>query len=286
MGSRHAIGDVLATESIDVLRLSPRKVEQLVSEITRKATLPRDSCNRLDQRYPCHDISGQVVEITHPGGTKNLFLIPARNISRGGLAFFHGGFVYEDSRCRFLLKTPDDQRVGINGKVVRCTPVEGRIHEVGVQFDQTIDINLFISNAVEPVDIGTTSQPLPRLRGRILMIDTQRERYEILRGKLEVTGARLMHAQDLREAQLAIRGMATDLIITTLDVDGTHASQVIEKLRGQGFDGPVVACTAQQPSSYDRERLAAVECRDMIAADGTVHDLASALARFIALPAA
>jgi len=273
-------------DSMDVLRLSPKKLEQLIVQMTRQASKHQGSCNRIDQRYACHETFGQVVEITHPGGTKNLFLIAARNISRGGLAFFHGGYVYNDSLCRFLLTTTDGQRVGINGEVKRCTPVEGRIHEVGVQFDQSIDINLFVTNTMEKTDIGTASQPIPRLRGRVLLIDPKRNGYETLRKKLDVAGARLQHAADFREARMAITTMGVDMILCALDAGEQHATQVIDQLREANYHGPVAVWSDRAPTEFDTQRLAAVDVRDVLTIDASVHSIASTLARFIAVPAA
>lgn len=67
-------------------------------------------------------------------------LAPTRDISRNGLCFLHGAFLKAGTQCQVVLKTIRDQKWTVHeAQVVRCRGLEGRMHEVGLQFDQEID---------------------------------------------------------------------------------------------------------------------------------------------------
>lgn len=84
------------------------------------------------------------IRIEHPGGGAVELLVCTRNISAGGLAFLHGGYVHRGSRCTVLLPTLDGRRQALVGTVAGGRLVEGRIHEFGVAFEQKVDPSRFV----------------------------------------------------------------------------------------------------------------------------------------------
>ncbi len=65
---------------------------------------------RIEYRVP--DIA---VVVQHPGGGSGKFLVHARNISAGGLAFIHGGFVHPGSECQVDLTRRDGRSLKVAG---------------------------------------------------------------------------------------------------------------------------------------------------------------------------
>ena len=87
------------------------------------------------------------INITHPGGNEEPYLVRPHNISAGGMAFLHGQFLYNDTPCKIELATQDKQTVIADSTVVFCRLVKGNVHEIGVMFEETINVEDFTSAA-------------------------------------------------------------------------------------------------------------------------------------------
>ena len=66
------------------------------------------------------------------------------NLSQSGAAFLHGASVFPGTPCSIQLLDRSGEARTVPGRVVRCRRVEGRVHEVGVRFDEGIELAAFI----------------------------------------------------------------------------------------------------------------------------------------------
>ncbi len=113
-----------------------------VQAVASKDVDPDDS-RRQDRRFtyrPGH-IS---IAVEQPRGGTTFLSVSPRNISAGGVAFLHGGFLHTGSRCTLRLGPQPKGIVEIAGEIVNCRHVEGLLHEVSVKFDRAIDPSLFV----------------------------------------------------------------------------------------------------------------------------------------------
>ena len=83
------------------------------------------------------------ITIESYGGSIMKFRVCARNISRGGLGFIHGGFLHPGNPCDVVLTTLDGEKQIISGHIAQCRFITGRLHEVGVKFCYPIDLRFF-----------------------------------------------------------------------------------------------------------------------------------------------
>lgn len=84
------------------------------------------------------------VEMVHSDGTRTLLLAPGRDLSEDGIGIFHSAYVHVGVECSVTLKTVDGESVRRTGRVKRCSHLRGSVHEVGIRFDQTLDMSLFL----------------------------------------------------------------------------------------------------------------------------------------------
>ena len=82
-------------------------------------------------------------------GKRTHAVIP-RNISRMGMSLLHGKFVYDGTPCVAGLKALDGQLVPVRGKVAWCRLITGRIHEIGIRFEEPIDLDDFVPSGEDP----------------------------------------------------------------------------------------------------------------------------------------
>ena len=149
----------------NTVRISDHERRRLLNELDRAQTVASedvgpDDNRRRDRRftYRCGHIS---IVVDQPGGVITRLLVSPRNISAGGVAFLHGGFLYTGSRCALRLGPQRKGTSEIMGEIVNCRHIQGLLHEVSVKFDRAIDPSLFVQ-IDESQDATSSEQAPPR----------------------------------------------------------------------------------------------------------------------------
>ncbi len=73
------------------------------------------------------------------------YLMKPWDLAAFEIRLLHGTFIHEETKAVVILMASDDERVRAPGKVSRCRHVEGRVHEVVIQFDDPIDPENFVA---------------------------------------------------------------------------------------------------------------------------------------------
>ena len=72
---------------------------KLLCRLDESPTTLRPTERRREQRWE-YRMSDVAVIVQHPGGGSGRFLVCSRNLSAGGMAFIHGGYIHPGSECR------------------------------------------------------------------------------------------------------------------------------------------------------------------------------------------
>ena len=127
---------------IDTLRLSEEKLRAVLQDLGHQ--------RRRDERLQYHVLEGLEMRLADPDSGLAHYRIYPVNISRGGLSFLHGTFTYPGTPCTVLLKTTDGKEVVTSGVTIRCRCLDGRVHEVAVEFDTLVDVSKFVVTHEQP----------------------------------------------------------------------------------------------------------------------------------------
>ncbi len=147
---------------VDTLHMSPKQRQAILQLLDQQAKADSGPDLRGHPRVPYSKALKFLVEMHHPGGTVVTYLVEACNISQSGAGFLHGSYVHENSACQLMLPMLDGKWTKIAGTAVRCRWVAGKVHQVGVKFDEPIEVAQFIENAPPPVedhDAGSGHEP-------------------------------------------------------------------------------------------------------------------------------
>lgn len=82
----------------------------------------------------------QVILYTKQTERDVAFIVPTRNISRGGMSFLHGQMMHIGQACTVDLATNDGNWLSVDGVVVRCRHIRGMIHEIGLKFNGLVSL--------------------------------------------------------------------------------------------------------------------------------------------------
>jgi hypothetical protein len=128
----------------DLVRVSDREAKALREALERRAAMEPERAKRKQHRVDISEVGRIVVELRPHGAEPMCYVVVPVDLSEGGMAFLHGMFVYPGTACTARLRTLDGRMVGVLGRIVRCTLVSGRIHEVGMRFESPVDLGLFV----------------------------------------------------------------------------------------------------------------------------------------------
>lgn len=126
-----------SAEFLDLVRLPAAQRQRLLASMDDRAggNAPK-RCRKSARHATRGEMTPMIV--LQPGGNVSAFLVMMRNLSAGGLAVIHGGFIHPGTQCRVLLATVSGKKVVLVGAVRRCRHVRGVLHEIGLEFEAAI----------------------------------------------------------------------------------------------------------------------------------------------------
>jgi CheY-like chemotaxis protein len=240
---------------VDSLRLSARQHADILHELDAKSR-PSDQNRRTDERLRFTEQALLFVHIRHPGGTDGNYLVRTRNLSRTGIGFFHGSFVYSGTPCTIALRSVDKVIVAIEGKVVRCNHVRGHIHEIGVHFEKPIRLRQFLGQSAPADAADPHSTELPQLAGRVLYVDDSAADQDLFNFHLHNLGLQCNIVTNALDALDLAESAKFDLVLTSTSLTGGFsANQLVTALRESGYKGPIIGVTADERDAARAESV-------------------------------
>ncbi|MEM8835553.1 MAG: PilZ domain-containing protein [Planctomycetota bacterium] len=212
---------------------------------------PTGRNKREQTRYP-YRAAHVALDVQHPGGGIQRWLVAPRNLSAGGIGFVYKGFLHHGTLCVVTMGANSGEITRVTGEVVACRLLKAPIHEVGVRFHEKIDPAAFC-------DERTMKQIEQRIRkaeasgpkriavdsGTVLVATPDGKEAGLIRQALAVLGISHRHVATVAELSDAL---ATPGVLGVLiDVDGfggmNHHQAPARVVRDVGFTGPVAALT-------------------------------------------
>lgn len=239
-------------EPIETLRISDRDKQKLVEDVNRAGGKGVQH-ERRALRVQYTEAKAVLTLHNESGGSTRLAVVP-RNLSRRGLAFVHGRYIYVDTRCEVMLKTLGGEWKALNGVIRNCRHVSGIVHEVAVVFDEAIDLSEFVhlSPEEEMIHLQELAADLPedsgeavkRIAGTVMVVDdfpTDRKLFGLWLGR---AGFETLSASSSGDAQKHVTQHNLDLAVIDLRLGDESGLELVESLRASGFSAPIIAVSA------------------------------------------
>ncbi|MEM6391921.1 MAG: hypothetical protein AAF797_04040 [Planctomycetota bacterium] len=134
--------------AIDTLRIGDAEWMTLVSHLDRASAKIRvTEETRTDERIPYRNLSSVLLAVAPPDPKDewSRFKVRPRDISTGGFGFLHGSYLHTGSPCLAVLGAHGRGLVTVRGTIARCEFLRGKLHQVGIRFDQPIDVEPFLT---------------------------------------------------------------------------------------------------------------------------------------------
>lgn len=136
---------------IDHVRLCREARAKLIDSLDRREAQAQAGAERRNEPRDRYRATRVPIVLHQPGGTQIACLACARNLSSLGIAVIHASFVHDGTRCWLLLTDHAGAITLVPGTVRHCVHVEGRLHEVGIEFDDAIDPEEFTPAADQAI---------------------------------------------------------------------------------------------------------------------------------------
>ncbi len=242
----------MSTESskpIKSIRYPDRLVELLLNQLDNEPVDERARLKRVHKRFP-YRVASMPIRMQQPGSpTAAHYLVHTRNISAGGLAFLHGGFVHIGSKVLAQPVRQDGMWSDVLGRVVSCRYIERGIHEVCVKFEEQIDPSQFCAAAVTyDFLLVEDDDAISRLAEHHL-------------GMLNVEVTRARHG---REAVRLASENRYDCILMDMEMPIMNGWDAVTTIRSKGYTGRIVAVTALH-GPEDEQKCLEAGCNDYVA---------------------
>lgn len=280
-------------QPIETLKLSDRDKSRLIQAVDAQSAQQAADID-LDRRNLRVSYAGQNVLITleNNGQTVSYSVVP-RNISRGGLAFVHGRFVYPDTPCHVALPRTDGTMQHVDGSVVRCRHVAGIVHEVSLRFEKQVDLEDFVVLDPEQADMHSQERseweadnPLSIEAegpvGRVLVVDDFATDRKLIAHHLEKLRLVSDDAADRKTAIKKAKDGDYALIVIDLDLGQDDGLELIRQIRTSGLTMPVIGTTA---NSGDGVQAGAMEAgaNALVVKPFAANELCEKVAQLLAL---
>jgi len=188
-------------------------------------------------------------------GARTSMYVATRNISRGGICILHCAYIHPGIRCEVVLHLEGESSQSVPGIIHRCTHACGRVHEVGIEFDEQISTRNLLG--LDPLNESYSLECVEpsRLQGEVLIVAQTDIEREILTVMLEDTKLVLNSANNIEDS-LTLVSKGCDLIVADYYIGDETGTDLTRQLRGSGLDMPVIIMTS------DKSEMRLDEIRD------------------------
>jgi len=238
-------------QPIDTLRLSNAERDALIASLDRHAKQAGSSENNRRHERVAFLPRPVAVNFMHPGGVETRCLVTPRNISVSGISFLHGGYLHTGSDCTVNLPTLFGDTRTVRGVIRSCRYITGNVHEIGVEFETEIDPYDFLEPGDAPQSADAVAIDPMTLHGAILVIENSPADARLITHHLSKADVKLDIFDSFEDAESTIASGAHDVIMLNDESLGTNGgADIAQAVRMQGFDGPMIAMTAESKSTW------------------------------------
>lgn len=246
-----------------------------------KKNVKKSVRKRVHARWPFLTES-VMLQLEQPAGGCLELVVACRNISQGGASLLHRSYVHPNTACRVQLPHRTRGHAELAGTIMHCKHLTGVVHEIGVRFDEPINIKDFLEPdplasyySLENVDPST-------LTGRILLADAGELDREIVRHFMRETHVRIAECTSGEEA-IVIASTGVTAVLADFHLPDMNGAELVTRLRAEGVHAPVVLMSSDK-SPIGRDAVHRARADAFIAKPISQELLLRVLAEYLLTP--
>ena len=253
------------TQPIETLRLSDRDKSKLLWAL-EEANKRDEGEEQRRLRVPCTNNKEALFALKSDVTDSTQLNMLVRNLSRWGAALVHGRYIHPDTKCEILIQAENGTWQKQTGIVRHSRHIQGTIHEIGVEFDEPLDLSEFVRLTTEQETIylqelaedmpEPADEPVMQLSSRVLIADDFASDRKLFGHWLAQAGLTVSTMVDGRGAKIQIQEQIYDLLIIDYRLGTDNGVELIKELRQGHFTAPIIAISADDS---DELKASAIE---------------------------
>jgi hypothetical protein len=140
----------------ETLRIQPSELEALANELDQESNKSTGAKCRRNTRVKFHTAVAVLIQINHSDIS---YKAKSRDISNSGVSILLGEPIRPGTPCVTTLVTAEKRGVKSTGSIIRCRQVKNGVYDIGIQFEQPIDVNALLPGAIPTAQ--TPEKPPP-----------------------------------------------------------------------------------------------------------------------------
>lgn len=241
MQSTHHQSDATSAGPIRSIRTGPKELEALIARLLQRSTSGQAPSEHNGAQPQAFNLPNIAIDIVHPSGSSSRVLVDAYQLSSAGLSVVHGSYVHVGTRVVARLMTVDNAWIDANGRIVRCDYVSGLVHDIGLVFDDPIDISDVIPGAGGQL--------------RMLFVDSSEMLPKLAAVYLKEIRAAVTGVSSCDAALEAVRGRDWDAIFIDVNMPDGDARSLVASWRSSGTNAFLVGMFDSGESRDDLDEM-------------------------------
>lgn len=228
----------------DTLRMSPKDIQRLVEDLERRGSQEVAGTHRQSRRWKMRSQRVIVTLVGQMGQRLNILVIP-RNLSQGGMGFICGNYLHIGSSCFVTFRSLGGKGVVVQASVRRCKHVEGRLHEIGVEFGEQIDPRNYMIDTDGQHLFNAERVELTELDGRVLIVVKDPIEQRLLGHYLADSNIDLLFGST-KDRGLLLLEEEPDLVFVDAKLPDGTGLEFLESMREYGQKCPAVLMSTER----------------------------------------
>ncbi|MBO6513448.1 MAG: PilZ domain-containing protein [Phycisphaerales bacterium] len=211
--------------------------ERLLAKLDETSGKNGASAKRVFRRLS-YEKSRLTIHIMSEGHNSVSLVVATRNLSQGGISVLHSNFMYNGTALTVDLINKDGVIVPRHGTVTRCIHRGGRIHEIGIRFDDEISLRDFLVEKPDNLLYARERIDPEEMKLKLLVYTEDSDFSAVLRQYLMPSNLCYTFAKDLEEAQK--KSEDQEMILVHIDPKSMNSTEFVRSMRMSGFRSPIL----------------------------------------------
>jgi len=232
MGKPETISTARNTLSVDGV-LYQRLLAKLDENNSKGGTSAKRIFRRLGYAH-----AKLCIHIESEGHNSRALVVATRNLSQGGVSVLHSNFMYNGTLLTVDLINTKGEIVPRRGSVTRCEHRGGRVHEVGIKFEEEISLREFLSPDSELLIHARERIDPESMNIKLLVYSEDTEFASMMRQHLLPSSLCYTFAKSQEEAMEKFEEQ--DMIVCHVDPESMITPSLVRSFREKGFQNPII----------------------------------------------
>lgn len=227
----------------DQLERLLERLHPMFDELDARDAVKKRAAARVSYRAKRRD-SDACVTINHLGGGSTEHFCCSRNISRDGISLITQGFIHPGSQVSLSLRNVEGETVYLNGVVRHCRHLEGKLHEMGLNFNKPINPLHFVEDEGEAEALAASLRETTSLACRIFHLSSGIAASRLVQHHLNSTDVEIQTFETEGAIKDALKSSVPEIVLIDSGTQGIDSVQTCLAIRSLGFKGEIILITA------------------------------------------